>query len=349
MRFLKTYARGGRGGIVAALLAVIVSLVVFAGGAATVHAAASPGVTTSVTVLNDDSPRAQGHPSPGGNIGYEIKVANNGGSVGNHFSLNESVGSYATSLVFNNIVYTNITGTPCSISGLTLSCALDKLNVGASIDIVLLYKTDSTAIPGVSAVTNHTVVAFDSQTNGTSNQKTITIDTSRTFADTSLAESISQGNHEVLNAGGSGQTSIVTMPDAFVNSVQFTAAKVQNLSVTALAGCSKCPKLGTQITIPASTPFTAPFTANPFYDGTTQKWFTWSLILPGSLVPNGFKLTGVYHTDSDGNVTLILPCSDSSSPLTNTGICLSTLGQDSSTKTITATGLAFTNGTYQFG
>jgi hypothetical protein len=345
MIFAKTYARSGRGGIVAALLAVIVSLVVFAGGAATVHAAASPGVTVSVTVLNDDSPTAQGHPSPGGNIGYEIKVANDGGSVANHFSLTESVGSYATALVFNSMAFTNITGNPCSISGLTVSCALDKLNVGASIDIVLLYQTDPNAIPGVSAVTNHTAVAFDSQTNGAGNHKTITLDTSRTFADTSLAESISQGNHEVLNAGGSGQTSVVTMPLAFVNNFPFVAAKVQNGSAAGL--CSKCPKLGTQITIPASTPFT---TAGPFYaGGTSQAPFTWSLTLPGSLVPNGFKLTGVYHTDSAGNVTLILPCSDSSSPLTNTGICVSSLVQDSSTKTITASGLAFTNGTYQFG
>jgi hypothetical protein len=343
MSIAKTYARSGRGGIVAAVIAMIASLVVFAGGAATVHAAASPGVTVSVTVLNDDSPTVQGHPSPGGNIGYEIKVANDGGSVANHFSLTESVGSYATALVFNSMAFTNITGNPCSISDLTVSCALDKLNVGASIDIVLLYQTDPNAIPGVSAVTNHTAVAFDSQTNGAGNHKTITVDTSRTFADTSLAETISQGHGDVLNAGGSGQTSSVTMPTAFVNNVQYTAAKVLNGSVTGL--CSKCPKLGTQITIPASTPFAPPFTTNPFYDGGTNTApFTWSLTLPGSLVPNGFKLTGVYH-----NGTLILPCGDPSAPLTNTGICVSSLVQDSSTKTITAFGPAFTNGTYQFG
>jgi hypothetical protein len=354
MRFMQTYARG-RGGLVAALVALTASLVVFAGAAATGHAAATPAVMTTFTVLNDDGPTQPGLVTAGKNIGYEITVTNKGSSVANHLLLTESIsGAIDPDPAASEPVYQRISGgISCgTISGLTVSCTLEKLDVGATVDVVVLYKTDPAAVPaqlpGPSSVTNNTVVAFDSQTNGAGNRKTLTFNPTRFFADESLglAETLSRGGNDKIDAGGPGQISSVTMPDTFVNGIAFVAAKLQNASVKALAGCSKCPKLGTQITIPASTPFTL---SGPFYDGTTQKAFAWSLTLPGSLVPNGFKLTGVYHTDSAGNVTLILPCSDSSSPLTNTGICLSTLGQDSSTKTITATGLAFTNGTYQFG
>jgi hypothetical protein len=350
MRFQKTYASGGQGWIVTGLVALTVSLVALAGGAATGHAAASPGVVATFTVLNDDSPTLPGAPTPGKNIGYEVTVTNKGTSIAKHLSLRESIGgAIDPSTTSTEPVYQSATGITCDSSGgLTVTCALDTLDVNASFHVVLLYKTDpaavpgSATIPGSSFVTNDTVVAFDSQTNGTNNQKTLQFDATRYFADASLglAETVSQGNGEQLSAGGTGQTSVVTMPQTFVNGFPFVTAKVQNRSAAAL--CSKCPRVDTQITIPASSPFA---TTGPFYAGPSiQSPFTWSLTLPGSQVPNGFKLTGVYH---DG--TLVLPCADPSAPLIGTGICVSSLVQDSSTKTITAFGPAFTNGSYQFG
>jgi hypothetical protein len=72
-------------------------------------------------------------------------------------------------------------------------------------------------------------------------------------------------------------------------------------------------------------------------------------VLPGSILPKGFKLHGVFH-----NGVLVPMCAFNSSgqplPLTTApGICVATLVQAPKTKTITATGLALSNGRYQFG
>ncbi len=208
----------------------------------------------------------------------------------------------------------------------------------------MLFRTDPNATPG-SDVTNHTVLAFDSQTNGQPNQKTPPLDTTRQLAgnaDGSLAESISL-HGEKLAAGGNGQTSALTMPGGFVNNFSFVGARLENELAT--PRCLHCPGFDTAITIPPASTFTS---AGPFYNGSTAAPFTWTLTLPGSQVPKGYKLTGVYH---DG--VLIPPCAFAAgAPLPNTtgtGICVATLTVDKKTKAITATGLALANGHYQFG
>ena len=84
-------------------------------------------------------------------------------------------------------------------------------------------------------------------------------------------------------------------------------------------------------------------------DGSNNAPFAWKLTLPGSLLPKGFKLHGVFHND-----TLLPLCAVDSAgkPVPTTadpGICVATLVQTPNTKTITATGLAVANGSYQFG
>ncbi len=342
MRPIGSPCAHGRSWIKASLLALIVLLVALAGAASTGHAAASPDVSiTGFKVLNDISATIPGQPSPGGNIGYDLTVANNGTSVANHLSLTETIGATGA------LVYVNATGVSCNRpapSVTTLTCTISKLGVGATFEIVVLFRTDPNGTPG-SNVTNHTVLAFDSQTNGQSNQKTVPLDTTRTLAgnaDGSLAESISL-HGEKLAADGNGQTSALTMPDGFVNNFSYVGARLENELAAPL--CLGCPGFDTAITIPPASTFTS---SGPFYDGLTTEPFTWTLTLPGSQVPKGFKVTGVYH---DG--VLIPPCSFAAgSPSPNTtgmGICVATLTVDKKTKAITATGLALANGHYQFG
>jgi uncharacterized repeat protein (TIGR01451 family) len=92
-KFIGIITAGVRGWTGAALVALAFAALAVGGAAATGHAAASPGVeANSFTVINNDSDKFQ--PSPGGNIGYDIKVSNdNGTSIANHVSLTETIGT----------------------------------------------------------------------------------------------------------------------------------------------------------------------------------------------------------------------------------------------------------------
>jgi len=345
MRLIRTSNVRGQYSVGVVLVALALAVLALAGAATNGRAAGSPGVVvTSFTVLNDDGLTIPGQPSPGGNIGYDIQVSNNGTSVANHISLSQTIGSTGT------VVYVASTGISCpavtSTPTSTLTCQISKLAVGASFDITVLFRTDSNAAPG-SAVTDTAVLAFDSQTNGVSNQKTVTQQQTRILAgelDGSAAESLALHGEKLtaLAAAGVGQTSDITMPDGFVNGFNFVGASLQNGSAPAL--CLHCPAFKTQITIPTATTFT---TSGPFFNtlGTADP-FSWKLVLPGSQVPNGYKLRGVFHNDS---VTPLPLCSLVPAALTVDGVCVVTLQQDSKTKEITATGLGLSNGIYRFG
>jgi hypothetical protein len=359
VRFLKTYAGGARGWIGAPLLALAVSAIALAGGAATGHAASSPSLSLDAfTVLNDKGADNNGtdlfYPTAGGNIGYEIRITNIGTSVANHFSLTETISSAGDPL--GALKYVNPAVPPsdstqpspvplaCNAPGSsvsTLSCTVTKLDVGAYVDVIVLFKTDPSLKVGAH-VTDTAVVAFDSQTNGQSNHKTTTYSSpTRDIAglnDGSLTQSIFLPTDD-LPAAGAGQTSEIAMPGGnFVNGFPYVSGSLQNETATPLP-CNHCPALETVITIPKASSFTQ---TGPFYDGTTdgQQPFTWTLTL--KQIPNGYKFTGVYH-----NGTLILSCADPSGPLTLNGICVSSVAQTK--QQIKVIGLAFTNGTYQFG
>ena len=157
-----------RNRIAFAFLACALSVAALAGGATTGHAASTAGiVVTGPTVLNDDGLTIPGQPSPGGNIGYSISVANTGTSTANHVSISETLDPAG------KLVYINSTGITCpavnpAAPTTSFSCQITKLNPGNSFSITALFQTSSTALPG-STVTNHIVVDFDSQTNGPPN------------------------------------------------------------------------------------------------------------------------------------------------------------------------------------
>ncbi len=339
-------ARRTRASIGAVFLLLLTGLVALSGGATSGRAAGAPGVgITAFTVLNDDTVNTvPGQPTPGGNIGYSITVTNNGTSTANHLSLSETIGSTGT------VVYVDAAGISCaavtSPPASTLTCQVTKLDPGASFTVTVLFQTDADALPGTD-VTNTGVLAFDSQTNGQSNDKTVPFGATRTLAggaDNALSESITLRG-DTLSSPGGGQSSDLTMPAlGFLNNNPFVGASLKNVADP--SPCSGCAPFETDITIPTASSFSD---SGPFWAPPIARPFSWSLTLPGSLLPKGFKLHGVFHND-----TLLPLCTlgTDGTPQPTTvapGICVATLQQTPNTKTITATGLALTNGRYQFG
>jgi len=324
------------------LVALALAVLALAGAATNGRAAGSPGVDVSTTVLNDPSSTTPGTPSPDGHLGYRIVIANQGTSSANHLSVSEAISGVPVDLDF--VDSSGITCTATTTSAPTVTCNLDQLGAHTTAVVTLLLHIP---LGSVGSVSNHAVIAFDSQTNGTSNRKTTIWDTTRTLAvaDGPVSESVAL-HGEKLAAGGTGQTSGLAMPVGFLNQVPFVEATLQNSSAT--PRCSHCPPFQTQITIPTASTFTpTPPATDPFYDGSATAPFTWTLVLPGAQVPNGFKLTGVFH---DGDpIPFCGGVAPNWVPNTTTGICIETLVQDTKTKTITAVGLALTNGIYRFG
>jgi uncharacterized repeat protein (TIGR01451 family) len=327
------------------LVVLALGVAALAGGAAIGKAANQPSIVfPHPTVLNDLSQTIPGQPSPGGNIGYTVSVSNSGTSTANHISVTETISA-------GTLVYVSTTGgLVCpdftSTTVATLTCSVGKIEPGTSISVTTLFRTDPSALPGSNVTTNF-VIGFDSQTNGQPNRKTLTDSVTRTIAgnaEGSLAQSITL-HGEKLSAAGAGQTSELTMPDGFLNNFSYVGAQL--LNVPDSTPCTGCAPFETDITIPPASSFG---TGGPFLNALlAAKPFSWKLTLPGSLLANNFKLHGVFH---DG--TLLQMCAVDANgnpqPLTTApGICVATLVQVPNTKSITATGLAVANGSYQFG
>jgi uncharacterized repeat protein (TIGR01451 family) len=343
MSFAKISLIGVRRWTGPALLALTVSAIALAGAAGTGRAASSPAVApTSFSILNAD-PSQFFEPTAGGNIGYDITVANNGTSIANHLSLTETIGTKGVLVYRSASITANGAPIACNDPGSSVSkltCTISKLDVGASFRIIALFRTDPNAQIG-DAVVDTATLAFDSQTNGQANQKTTSYlsDTTNIVGETdgSLAQSIFlPGEH--LPAFGSAQTSDLAMPgNLFLNDFNYVGGSLKNESAGAL--CLHCPAVLTRITIPSATSL---LTTSPFWNGSTPNPFTWTLTL--KQLPNGYKFTGIYH---NGDTTPLPMCDTPTTPNTTTGICVATL--NITKKSIVATGLALDNGTYQFG
>jgi uncharacterized repeat protein (TIGR01451 family) len=336
-----------RASIGAVFLLVLTGIVALSGGATSGRAANAPGLTMGM-----HDPTALNVPTPGGNIGYSVTVTNNSTSTANHLSLSQSLSQSNGAVAA--VVYADGSGISCPAvttpPASSLSCQITKLDPNASFTVTVIFTTDEAA----TAVTDTAVLAFDSQTNGTANQKTVTQSTTTTLDDglaSSLSESLTLRGDHLTAHGGGGQTSDLTMPPGFLNNNGYVEASLKN-SAGGDPACFACVQFQTVITIPFASSFSPTgSTTNPFWFGPTAAPapFTWSLTLPGSLLPKNFKLHGVFH-----NGTLLPFCTlgidGTPQPTTVApGICVATLHQTPSTKTITATGLALTNGRYQFG
>jgi hypothetical protein len=326
--------------VVLGLLAAL-AVVVLGGAIKNGRAASAPKISWTFTVLNDtgNTPAA---PTPGGNIGYELTGTADQGQTANNLILTESIGEKG------KVVSISSTGNPgLSCSGLnttTLSCSLNALLPGGTFDVVVLFKTNSTASPG-SNVSNRVVGNFDNK--DTFGPTALVVRHFSGLGNGSLSQSLTLPG-DALTAGGV-QKSGVTMPPGFLNNFSFVGVTLQNFSgsaVTLPPGCGgsfTCQPFMTATTIPAASTFG---TSGPFFNGSNVAAYTWSFTIP---VPNNFKAHGVWHTDDNNQNGAAIPeCVFSSgNPLPPTaapGICLVSKAVNPQTHLATYSGLGINNG-----
>ena len=142
------------------------------------------------------------------------------------------------------------------------------------------------------------------------------------------------------------------MPPGFLNSKNYVGVTLRNLtgtSATPPAACGTCLPFQTDVTIPLAGTFT---NTGPFYNGTSSQAYTWSVVVPGALLPSNFKPTTLWHAgadgsgyvpncqfDTNGNVVWV---TDPPSP--TPGLCLTSVTQAKKTKDVTYSGIGVNNG-----
>jgi hypothetical protein len=349
----------GRGRIRLLVLAVLAAALALTGAAKVGHAGTSTNgqLTASISVLNDQSPLVLGAPTPGGNIGYDLRVFNDptiSTNTVNHVAFSDSIGSKGT------VVYINAPSTvSCSGMGTsTLSCTSAQLASGAGFDVIVLFSTDPNATAGVDTITNSGSGTYAPQSNNTSNNRT---DPTKTFAFGPIDRTYGGGSGlsvdqsltlpgDPLNTAAGFFVSNVKMPPGFLNSNNYVGVTLRNdsgvLPPSAAVACPTCQPFEVSTTIPLATTVTSP--NNPFLQGGSTQAYAWSFTIQ---VPNGFKPTGVFHTDdSNANGAFLPNCSIVNGqpvPLTTApGICVS--GMDVNKRTnpnqVTYSGIGVANG-----
>lgn len=268
---------------------------------------------------------------------WRVTVTNTGGNTVNHVTLIDAVDN-GTAVGTDNAACTFTKG-----SNSSFTCAVGQLAVGQSFTARFAFTAPASSTAAV--MTNTLDGTFDPQTPNTSNKReTDTLPTS-----TSTAQLVAASSDSISTYGLPGVNLGVIHTGAFSPAhKQFTEVDLPStltsgfgtpVQLTESAGgpCPTCVHYQSVILIPDSEPNS--LNPNPFTSSTP---FTWSIQVDGTLLPNGFKPVGIYH---DG---VLLPfCSVQ--PITAVPICVLTLSQDKKTKTVYATGLATTNGSYQFG
>jgi uncharacterized repeat protein (TIGR01451 family) len=328
-------ARGTRRrlGIVAVALVAIVAIALPA--AASAHA-----VTPQLDALIGASGPIVTVPNVtyGQTAAWRVTVTNTGGNSVNHVTLVDAVDN-GTVLGTDNAA---CTVTPGSTSSFT--CKVGQLVVGQSFTARFAFTAPASSTAGL--MTNTLNGTFDPQTPNTSNKR----ETDTLPTQTSSAQLVAADPNSISTYGLPGVNLGVIHTQAFSQAhKQYTEVDLPSTLASGFGTpvrllerpggpCPTCVQYESVITIPDSEP--GSLNPNPFTSSTP---FTWSIQVDGTLLPNpGFKPAGIYHEG------VLLPfCSVQ--PITAVPICVLTLSQDKKTKTVYATGLATTNGSYQFG
>lgn len=379
MNLLRSFGTAKRHVLAVTALALAAACVAFAGGAATSNAATSNGVVvTSWSVLNDPgNGDILGQPSPGGNVGYDITVSNQGTSTANHVVLTESIGTGGQVALI-----ARATGIACS-GTTTLTCQLKQLPSGGTFRVIVLFRTPG--LPASPTLTNTIVGSFDPQTTGPPNKRQTdtfgpcqdgfetgaTCSTSngvdavtRQYAGLntdgttkkSFSESLALAKDALTVQGDVGQTGSVTLPDAFVNTNPDLGAANQYVGTTletlqGTPGCATCLPYQTDVSMPLASTFT---TAGPFWDGSTPKAFSVKITIPTAVLPSNFKPTGLWHAaNSLATPQQVQNCTYDTAgvaqPQLTGGLCVSTLVLDKKKKVLDGEVWALTNGSYWIG
>jgi uncharacterized repeat protein (TIGR01451 family) len=300
-------------------------------------AAAAPIVTPQLSALIGTSGTVP-VVTYGQTAAWSVTVTNKGGNAVNHVTLVDTVDS-GTVLGTDNAA---CKVTPGSTSSFT--CNVGQLAVGQSFTARFAFTAPASSTTGL--MTNTLNGTFDPQTpNATNQRETDTLPTSTSSAALVATSSGSISTYGLPNVnGGVIHTDVLSLTHKQYTEVDLPATLASGfgtpVKLTERTGggpCSTCVQYYSEISIPDSEP--GSLNPNPFTSSTP---FTWSIQVDGTLLPNGFKPVGIYH---DG---VLLPLC-SVQPITTVPICVLTLSQDKKTKTVSATGLATTNGSYQFG
>jgi uncharacterized repeat protein (TIGR01451 family) len=320
-------------GIAAVALVAIVAIALPA-------AASAPEITADLSSLNSTTATADAVVTYGQTAAWRVTVTNNGGNTVNHVTFTDRV---------NNGTVRGTDNAACSVTPgpiPSFTCNVGQLAVGQSFTARFAFTAPASSTTGL--MTNTLTGTFDPQTpNGTTNNRD---DATDTFTNSKDAQLVAIDPASISTYGLPGVKIQTQLPSPLSPAhKQFTEVDLPStltsgfgtpVQLTELAGgpCTTCVQYQSVISIPDSVPVTGPL--NPF---TSSNPFTWSILVDGTLLPNpGFKPAGIYH---DG---VLLPfCSVQ--PITAVPICVLTLSQDKKTKTVYATGLATTNGSYQFG
>jgi len=299
-------------------------------------AASAPLVTPQLSALIGSSETVP-VVTYGQTAAWRVTVTNGGGNTVNHVTLIDAVDN-GTALGTDNAACTFTKG-----SNSSFTCAVGQLAVGQSFTARFAFTAPASSTAGL--MTNTLNGTFDPQTPNTSNKR----ETDTLPTKTSSAELVAISSDSISTYGLPSINHGVIRTDALSPAhKQFTEVDLPPtltsgfgtpVQLTELAGgpCPTCVQYQSLISIPDSEP--ASLNPNPFTSSTP---FTWSIQVDGTLLPNGFKPAGIYH-----NGVLLPFCSVQ--PITAVAICVLTLSQDKKTKTVYATGLATTNGSYQFG
>jgi uncharacterized repeat protein (TIGR01451 family) len=299
-------------------------------------AASAPVVTPQLSALIGTSGTVL-KVTYGQTAAWSVTVTNTGGNTVNHVTLIDAVDS-GTVLGTDNPACNVTKGSASSFT-----CAVGQLAVGQAFTARFAFTAPTSSTTG--QMTNTLDGTFDPQTpNGTNNRQTDTLPTSTSAAtlvavstDSISTYGLPSVNLGVIHTGAFSaahkQYTEVDLPSTLTSGF---GTPVQ-LTESAGGPCTTCVHYQSVILIPDSEP--GSLNPNPFTSSTP---FTWSIQVDGTLLPNGFKPAAVYH-----NGGLLPFCSVQ--PITAVPICVLTLSQDKKTKTVYATGLATTNGSYQFG
>jgi hypothetical protein len=343
----KSLRRAVLGVVVAAATAVALTVGAGSGAAAT-------SITVHLTGLID-SVSGGGGPSnlAAGRIGYHVTVDND--LVSSNVT---HVVMTLTTRVVNAASPANATFEAATSAGATcgpkkdargaivpsqMECTVDRLATGAGFAADISFTAPTGAVPAdpslpirVEATAEATVSA---QTNGsTGNMGTSTwpaqenpVSATVLAPSTASFKSFLRPGDSLPNTGVLLHAKQLTLPTAFVTSVYGVVTSASEVIGTAL--CDKCPTRFVDLSIPASSSSSSPFSAT--------NYFTFTLTLDAAGQPNGYKPVGVTHNGVQLQQCSTLPAAGP----WPTGMCQNgPLAKDKKTGEISAFVRAYENG-----
>jgi hypothetical protein len=311
----------------------LVVLAALTGGAGT---GAAGGTTLTLSL---DELGGIGSITAGGTVGYAASVENTGTATVSHVSFivdTAGVGTYRASQVTDPPAEAITCGQGPTASSMV--CKTSQLAPGDGFTVSVAFSTPGT--PGSLVATASATVSANTNGRpgnpGTSTWFSEPFTTELMAATGAMFRSFSLPD-DAFGAGGSGLTTAVDLPPAFLNGHFGLVTEASVFSGDAL--CDKCPTVFSGLSIPASlVALTNPFSASSSYSMTLK--------LGPEGQPPGYKFTGISHLgDEEGAEWEPVPLCTSPTDVVPGPICLDGLpSKNKKSGEINATVRGFENG-----